>query len=359
VNLDELDYELPEELVAQRPLAQRDAARLLVVSRRVGSLVDRRVGELPALLRPGDLLVRNDSRVFPARAHFRRATGGRVELLFLRCLPSESAAPDDPERWEVLLRGRPRAGEALAGDEDPGWALVAERPLGGGRWVVASPGRPGVLERLERHGLTPLPPYIREPVADPERYQTVYARSTGSAAAPTAGLHFTAELDARLREAGVELAALTLHVGLGTFEPLREAVVEENRLHAEDYELDARTWAHVRAARDEGRRIVAVGSTSVRVLEHLARQEEGRPLCSTRSDGENGERLRGETRLFLTPGTPFRVVDALLTNFHLPRTSLLALVMAFAGVELTRAAYAHAVRERYRFFSFGDAMLVE
>jgi len=205
-------------------------------------------------------------------------------------------------------------------------------------------GQLGVLQQLEAYGYTPVPPYIREPVADPERYQTVYARLTGSAAAPTAGLHFTPGLDRALAARGVEVAAVTLHVGLGTFKPLQETRLEDNRLHGEAYEADAAVWARVRSAREQGRRVVAVGTTTVRVLEHLA--------------STGGRRLSGETDLFITPGFELKAVDAVLTNFHLPRTSLLALVMAFAGVGLTRAAYAHAVEERYRFFSLGDAMLI-
>jgi len=350
LRLADLDYDLPAELIAQTPAEPRDAARLLVVHAATGRLQDRVVRDLPRLLRPGDLLVRNDTRVFPARAFFRRATGGRLEVLFLRPLEGAEGAPGPgsgaagAEPWEALVRGRPRAGEELGGDGPAAaWRLVCERPLGEGRWRVVSLGAASVHERLEAFGQTPTPPYIRAPVADPERYQTTYARRTGSAAAPTAGLHFTPELDARLAAAGVEVAALTLHVGLGTFKPLQEERVTDNRLHREAYAVDGSVWRRVREAGGGGRRVVAVGTTTVRVLEHLAR---GAPLA-------------GETDLFITPGFEPRVVGALLTNFHLPRTSLLALVMAFAGVELTRAAYAHAVAQRYRFFSFGDAMLVQ
>ncbi|MEE4274766.1 MAG: tRNA preQ1(34) S-adenosylmethionine ribosyltransferase-isomerase QueA [Thermoleophilia bacterium] len=345
MRLADLDYELPRELIAQQPAEPRDAARLLVVERSSGCLRDRTVRDLPGLLRRGDLLVRNDTRVFPARAFFRRASGGRIEVLFLRPLETAPAAAPAAagERWEALLRGRPRTGEELAGDGPAAaWRLVCERPLGDGRWVVASLGEEAVLSRLEAFGQTPTPPYIRTPVADPGRYQTTYARRTGSAAAPTAGLHFTAELDARLAAAGVDVVALTLHVGLGTFKPLQEERLADNRLHGEAYEVDEAVWRRVEDARATGRRVIAVGTTTVRVLEHVAR----------------GGALRGETDLFIMPGFTPRVVGGLLTNFHLPRTSLLALVMTFAGVEPTRAAYEHAVRERYRFFSFGDAMLV-
>jgi S-adenosylmethionine:tRNA ribosyltransferase-isomerase len=341
MDLHELDYDLPQELIAQRPVEPRDTARLLVLERGTGRLRDGAVRDLPELLEPGDLLVRNDTRVFPARAFFRRATGGRIEVLFLRALKG----PAEGERWEALLRGRPRPGEELDGDgEGAGWRLVCERKLDHGRWEVSSLAARPVLDLLEDVGQTPLPPYIHEPLADPERYQTVYARLVGSAAAPTAGLHFTPELDRRLATRGIDVAALTLHVGLGTFKPLQEPRLEDDRLHAEVYDVPAAVWDRVLAAREQGRRIVAVGTTTVRTLEAVART--------------GGERLTGETDLFIKPGFQPQVVDAVLTNFHLPRTSLLALVMAFAGVAATRAAYEHAVRERYRFFSFGDAMLI-
>jgi len=372
LRLDDLDYDLPEELVAQTPVEPRDASRLLVYRRADGNLDDRVFNELPGLLRDGDVLVRNDSRVFPARSFFRRASGGRIEVLFLR--PSAAgenaagsgsrdaaAASGAPaEMWEALLRGRPRPGETLASEalgED--WSLVAVRPLGDGRWLVASRDARPVLELLEEAGAMPLPPYIHEHLSDPERYQTTYARLVGSAAAPTAGLHFAPALDAALAAAGVTIETVTLHVGLGTFKPLVEETLAANRLHSETYEVDAAVWARLLAARAQGRRVVAVGTTSVRTLEHLARHA---PPAATPAGPRPGSSAgpaayRGETSLFITPGCDFRVVDALVTNFHLPRTSLLALVMAFCGVEQTRRLYAHAVRERYRFYSFGDAML--
>ncbi len=412
LTLADLDYELPRELVAQHPVEPRDASRLLVW-RRDGrpdtAPEDRLFRELPRLLRPGDVLVRNDTRVFPARAFFRRATGGRIEALFLRPAPSaggaaspaplmggaasqtaSAGAPRDPsaggllprsaarsqpriqpdvppdvqateiaaetpasaagEAWEVLLRGRPRPGEVLTsealGDE---WPLTCIEPLGDGRWTVAAPAGRDVFTLLERAGVTPLPPYIHERLDDPERYQTTYARVTGSAAAPTAGLHFTPAVDAALHAAGVAIETVTLHVGLGTFKPLQEDSLEADELHAEAYELDAVTWERIAAARADGRRVIAVGTTSMRVLEHVA--------AAAAADPEAGPPLRGETRLFIRPGHEFRLVGGLVTNFHLPRTSLLALVMAFCGVEETRRLYAHAVRERYRFYSFGDAMV--
>ena len=354
LTLADLDYELPPELVAQHPTEPRDASRLLVWRRDRGPEAapeDRVFRDLPGLLRAGDVLVRNDTRVFPARTYFRRATGGRIEALFLR--PAHGAATADgapvPQTWEVLLRGRPRRGEVLTsetlGDE---WPLTCIEPLGDGRWTVASPAGSDVLTLLGRAGVTPLPPYIHERLDDPERYQTTYARVPGSAAAPTAGLHFTPVVDAALVAAGVAIETVTLHVGLGTFKPLQEDSLDADELHAEAYDLDAATWGRIAAARSDGRRVVAVGTTSMRVLEHVAAELAAAPQA--------GPPLRGETRLFIRPGHEFRVVGGLVTNFHLPRTSLLALVMAFCGVEETRRLYAHAVRERYRFYSFGDAM---
>jgi S-adenosylmethionine:tRNA ribosyltransferase-isomerase len=364
LRLEDLDYVLPEALVAQAPAEPRDASRLLVCRRADGSLDDRVFHDLPGLLRKGDVLVRNDTRVFPARSFFWRATGGRIEVLFLRA----SGAGEDgvgsgvhdavavyrepAEVWEALLRGRPRPGETLTSEVlGQDWPLVAVRPLGDGRWLVASQEARPVLDLLEDAGAMPLPPYIHERLSDPERYQTTYARLVGSAAAPTAGLHFTPALDAALAAAGVTIETVTLHVGLGTFKPLVEETLAADRLHSETYEVDAAVWARLLAARAQGRRVVAVGTTSMRTLEHVAL------TAPAAADGPSGAVLRGETSLFITPGFAFRVVDALVTNFHLPRTSLLALVMAYCGVEQTRRLYAHAVRERYRFYSFGDAML--
>ena len=346
LTLADLEYELPDELIAQTPAEPRDASRLLVERRSTGALEDRVFSELPSLLRRGDVLVRNDTRVFPARSFFHRATGGRIEVLFLCALTGPSPVS---ERWEALLRGRPRREEVLESEVmGPEWTLRCIEPLGDGRWVVENLGPAAVLELLADAGVTPLPPYITTPLDDPERYQTTYSRTLGSAAAPTAGLHFTPALDAALASAGVSLESVTLHVGLGTFKPLPEGSLEAATLHSESFEVAPAVWARLGEARRDGRRIVAVGTTSMRVLEHLALQG---------ATGEVDEPLRGDTRLFIRPGFRFRMVDGLVTNFHLPRTSLLALVMAFCGVDETRAAYRHAVAEHYRFYSFGDAML--
>jgi S-adenosylmethionine:tRNA ribosyltransferase-isomerase len=307
----ELDYELPPELIAQTPAERRDASRLLVFRRASGAIEHRAFSELPDLLR-GELVVVNDTRVVPARLSLRRESGGAVEVLLLERL--------DDGLWEALARParRLRPGERLGPVE-----LV--EPLGDGRWAVRLEGEP--------HGETPLPPYIREPLRDPGRYQTVYAREAGSAAAPTAGLHVTRELLTRL-----DPVAVTLHVGLDTFRPVTAERLEEHELHGERYSVSEDAWARISAAE----RVLAVGTTTVRVLETVAR------------DGL----LTGRTSLFATPGFEFRRVDALLTNFHLPRSTLLALVMAFAGIDETRELYLVAVAERYRFYSFGDAMLV-
>jgi len=316
----ELDYDLPAELVAQRPAERRDGSRLLVHDRRTGETRHRTFAELPDEVR-GHLTVVNDTRVVPARLRLRRRTGGEVEVLLVESLGSGE--------WEALARPsrRLRTGERLrASDrESPDPSVELLEALGDGRWRVRVAGEP--------HGQLPLPPYIHEPPPDPERYQTVYADEPGSAAAPTAGLHFTPELLARL-----DHERITLHVGLDTFRPLTAETVEEHVIHGERYRVEPAAWRRIEAAGT----VLAVGTTTTRVLETLVR----------------GAPLEGRADLFITPGFEFRQVDALLTNFHLPRTTLLALVMAFAGVERTRELYALAIRERYRFYSFGDAMLL-
>ena len=306
-----LDYRLPPALVAQRPLERRDDSRLLVYRRGSTAIEHRRFAELPGLL-AGELVVVNDTRVVPARLRLRRASGGAVEVLLVEPLGSG--------RWEALARpsGRLRAGEQLG-------AVRLVESLGEGRWVVELDGEP--------EGEAPLPPYIHEPLEDAGRYQTVYAEVSGSAAAPTAGLHFTPELVRRL-----DPVRVTLHVGLDTFRPVSVSRLEEHALHGERYVVDAAAWERIASAT----RVLAVGTTTVRVLETVVRTGD----------------LSGRTTLFIIPGFEFKRVDALLTNFHLPRSTLLALVMAFVGVEETRAIYREAIAERYRFYSFGDAMVV-
>jgi S-adenosylmethionine:tRNA ribosyltransferase-isomerase len=308
MDVDELEYELPAELIAQHPAERRDASRLLVHDRATGETRHRTVADLPEELH-GELVVVNDTRVVPARIPIESPRG---EVLLLERV--------DGDTWEGLARPTRR----LKAGRRYGPVELIEH-LGEGPWRLRLEGEP--------HGETPLPPYITAPLVDPERYQTVYADEAGSAAAPTAGLHFTPELLARL-----DVARVTLHVGLDTFRPVSERTLEEHRIHGERYEVAPEEWRRIEAAE----RVLAVGTTTVRTLETLAR---GAPLA-------------GRTELFITPGFEFRRVDALLTNFHLPRSTLLALVMAFAGVDETRRLYETAVRERYRFYSFGDAMLI-
>jgi S-adenosylmethionine:tRNA ribosyltransferase-isomerase len=308
----ELDYDLPRELIAQQPAARRDGSRLLVYRQRTGAIEHREFADLAAVL-SGELVVVNDTRVVGARIRGRRSSGGAAEILLLELVDSDGV-------WEALARPsrRLRAGETI-GD------VELLEPIADGRWRVRLAGEP--------HGEAPLPPYIHEPLADPARYQTVYADEAGSAAAPTAGLHFTPELLERL-----DVARVTLHVGLDTFRPLTVDRLEHHPIHGERYRVAPPEWDRIRHAE----RVLAVGTTTVRTLETVALSGE----------------TEGRSELFITPGFAFRRVDALLTNFHLPRSTLLALVMAFAGIEETRAIYREAIRERYRFYSFGDAMLV-
>ncbi len=346
----DFDYDLPPELIAQTPIEPRDAARLLVVRRADGSLAHRRFYDLVEYLEPGDLLVMNESRVIPARLHARKIpSGGRVEILLL--------TRHDAQTWEALVGGRrARAGARLRLETPPGVPaihpleaeILSETPAGARIIRFSAP----VDELLDALGEVPLPPYIHTPLADRERYQTVYARTRGSVAAPTAGLHFTPELFERLRKQGVELALVTLHIGLDTFRPVQEEMVEEHAIHREWCRLDEAAAAAITQARARGGRVVAVGTTSVRVLETAAQQ------AQEQAASEPVLPFSGWTNLFIYPGYRFRLVDALVTNFHLPRSTLLMLVSAFAGRELIRRAYKEAVRERYRFYSLGDAMLI-
>ncbi|MCS7178704.1 MAG: tRNA preQ1(34) S-adenosylmethionine ribosyltransferase-isomerase QueA [Anaerolineae bacterium] len=352
--MSDFEYDLPPDLIAQEPVEPRDASRLMVVNRAAGTISHHVFRDLPELLRPGDLLVYNESRVIPARLWARKPTGGRVEVLLLR--------PRSETVWEVLVRGRGvRVGghlEVLDGPEGIPTGAGAEVLEEGERGLrVLAFDRPA-LTLAEAVGQTPLPPYIHQPLTDPERYQTVYARTPGSAAAPTAGLHFTPELLWRLQEMGVESVFVTLHIGLDTFRPVEEERPEEHRMHAEFCRLPPEAAERINRAKEEGRRVIAVGTTSVRVLETAALAAVG-----GRADTESGAGpvvipYEGLTELFIYPGFHFRVVDALITNFHLPRSTLLLLVAAFCGKELMDRAYAEAVRLRYRFYSFGDAMLI-
>jgi len=354
MRLSDFDYPLPGELIAQEPPAERSASRMLVLHRGAGRWEDRLFRELPEFLSPGDCLVLNDSRVLPARLFGRRAgvralrvgkknparkthLKGRVEIFLLR------RSAEDPRVWQALVRpGRKmRPGERILVEGGLEAEILRWGPFGERTVRFAYEG--DLIAQLERIGHVPLPPYIRRPdrPEDRERYQTVYARRPGSVAAPTAGLHFTEEILERCRAAGADIAWVTLHVGLGTFQPVRAEPIEQQRLHAECFEISEENAARLRAAS----RLVAVGTTSVRVLETAARAQ---GLAA----------MQGETDLFIYPGFEFRATGALLTNFHLPRSSLLMLVCAFAGRELTLAAYRHAVEQRYRFYSYGDCMLV-
>ena len=348
MRLEELDFDIPEELIAQEPLEPRDSCRLLHLTA-TGQSNHHRFSSLPDILRPGDTLVFNDSRVLPARIEGRRATGGRVELLFLRPTGQNGGTR---ERWEALARPsqRLRAGEEVSLPN--GQTLRLDSRVGHGRWIVEGPPSQSLVTLMEEHGRLPLPPYIKTYPAEPGSYQTVYAAAPGSAAAPTAGLHFTPELLARLEAAGVRSAYVTLHVGLDTFQPIREQTVELHMIHREAFSVSAEALATVRAARASGQRLVAVGTTATRVLETLA-------ALGVLDDSSAVEPVSGSTDIYITPGYRFRAVDVLLTNFHLPRSTVLALTMAFVGVERLGRTYAEAVALGYRFFSFGDAMLAE
>ena len=339
------DYPLPPERIAQYPTEQRDAARLLVCDRAAGRWADRAFAELPDLLRPGDVLVLNDSRVIPARLLGRLEPEGHpVELLFLKVL--------DPLRWEALARPAKRCRPGAVVVFGDGQVRVRVAAVAGeGRRIVELQGGGSVREVLDRHGVPPLPPYItrhqKPGQEDWERYQTVYAARDGSVAAPTAGLHFTPALLDRLRARGIAVETLTLHVGPGTFRPIRSPRVEAHRMEAEEVEISAAAADAINGAKGKGRRIVAVGTTTCRALESAAdEQDRVRPMS-------------GPTGLFIYPGHRFKVIDALLTNFHLPRSSLLLLVCAFAGREFVLDAYRHAVEAGYRFYSYGDAMLIQ
>jgi S-adenosylmethionine:tRNA ribosyltransferase-isomerase len=337
----EFDFDLPPELIAQHPIEPRDRARLMVV-RRTGAIEHRTFSDLPEILAPGDVLVRNNTRVVPARLLGKRElTGGAWEGLFLR---------DQAGFWELLAktRGRVQNGERIA--VEGGLILQVEHRDPDGRWLVRPLSADPTFVLLERHGHVPLPPYIRKGKDGPEdrgRYQTVFAQVSGAVAAPTAGLHFTPELNLILANRGIRHVDLTLHVGIGTFRPIEAEIIEDHTIHAEWAELSAAAADALNAKRRQGSQIVAVGTTSARVLETAARQGAG-------SIGA----FSGETSLFIRPGHQFLATDALITNFHLPRSSLLVLVSALAGIDLIRQAYAEAIRKRYRFYSYGDAMLI-
>ncbi len=358
----DFDYHLPEELIAQQPLEDRAASRLLHLSKKTGHFEDRHFREFPDLLRPDDLVVFNNTKVFPARL-FGRRTGlksqplsprnpasrdflhGRIEVLLTHQLTQ------DPNDWECLVRPGRKIGigeHLFFGEHNELQAEVVARGTFGERHIRFAPV-PDFFGSVEQIGHIPLPPYISrdDSKKDRERYQTVYARERGSVAAPTAGLHFTPEILERIHQRGIETAEVTLHVGLGTFQPVRVETVEEHKLHSETYSISEDAADRINRAKRENRRLVAVGTTTVRTLEFAAKET-----------GEVKE-SRGEANLFISPGYKFRIVDTLLTNFHLPQSTLLMLVCALGGKENVMTAYAHAVEQKYRFYSYGDCMFVE
>jgi len=339
LNLSDFDYELPPELIAQSPAAQRTAGRLLHLDGATGAIADRRFGDIPELIAPGDVMVFNNTRVIKARLTGRKESGGRIEVLIERVLAGDSVFA------QVRASHAPRAGSVLL-LEDAVQATVLERQ--GEFFKLRFDNCDDVFALLDRHGAVPLPPYITHApeTADEERYQTVYASTPGAVAAPTAGLHFDEPLLESLRRRGVSTAYLTLHVGAGTFQPVRVQNPAGHEMHSEWYHVPQATVDAIAQAQRGGGRIIAVGTTSLRALE-------------TAAAGGELEAGYGESRLFILPGYRFRVVERLITNFHLPKSTLLMLVSAFGGMDNIRCAYRHAVEQRYRFFSYGDAMLIE
>ena len=340
MNISDFDYFLPEEQIAQVPADPRDSSRLMVLSPQKQTIEHRHFYELDEYLTDGDVLIFNDTRVIPARLiGVRQPTGGKAEVFLLRQL--------ERDQWEVLVKpGRKmRVGSVITFGHELSCEVLAYTDFGG-RIVKFS--YEGIFEEiLDRLGTMPLPPYIHETLQDPERYQTIYSREKGSAAAPTAGLHFTESLMDRLRKKGVHLGFVTLHVGLGTFRPVQVDEIEDHVMHSEFYSIPTETADLIRMAKQEGRRVIAVGTTSIRTLESAA------------VDHGMIEAKQGWTNIFIYPGYQFKIVDAVITNFHLPKSTLIMLVSAFAGREFTLKAYRTAVEENYRFFSFGDAMLIQ
>ena len=342
MNTTDFDFHLPEELIAQTPLEKRDASRLLVVNHETGQMEDTHFDAIIDQLHPGDALVMNDTRVLPARLHGEKPeTGGHVELLLLKNIAGDN--------WEVLAKPakRLKVGAAISFGDGRLTATVLEELEHGGR-IVHFHYQGIFLEVLESLGEMPLPPYIHEKLKDRERYQTVYAKENGSAAAPTAGLHFTKELLAQIEAKGVKLVYLTLHVGLGTFRPVSVDNVDEHEMHSEFYTLSEEAADTLRQVKASGKRVIAVGTTSIRTLETIGSKFNGEIKADS-----------GWTNIFIKPGYDWKIVDAFSTNFHLPKSTLVMLVSAFAGRELVLSAYQHAIDEKYRFFSFGDAMFIK
>ena len=342
MNTADFDFHLPEELIAQTPLEKRDASRLLVVDRSSGEFSDQHFDSIIDQLQPGDALVMNNTRVLPARLYGEKpGTGGHVELLLLKNI--------EGDHWEVLAKPakRLKVGAQVSFGDGRLTATVVDELEHGGR-IVRFDYQGIFLEVLESLGEMPLPPYIHEKLADRDRYQTVYAKENGSAAAPTAGLHFTKELLAQIEAKGVKLVYLTLHVGLGTFRPVSVDNLDDHEMHSEFYTLSEEAAATLREVKANGHRVIAVGTTSIRTLETIGNKFQG----DIQADS-------GWTNIFIKPGYQWQIVDAFSTNFHLPKSTLVMLVSAFAGRDLTLKAYEHAIAERYRFFSFGDAMFIK
>ena len=361
----DFEYPLPPALIAQTPIEPRDASRMLVIHRSTGQLEHRTFADLPSYLRAGDLLVGNESRVIPARVHAMKPTGGSAELFLLRPAAHDSTFSAEAEaRWECLVGGKGlRPGLRLQvlreGEPTEITATVLAETETGGRLIAFSPPIDSWIRQL---GEVPLPPYIHQPLSDPERYQTVYSRVEGSVASSTAGLHFTPDMLLSLREAGIRMAFVTLHIGLDTFRPVKTDDIEAHQIHREWAELGTETARMVNETRLAGGRVIAVGTTVVRVLETGANIASAGQGCGEKDARSCGWRtvaaFGGETDLFIRPGYRFRAVDAMITNFHLPRSTLLMLVSAFAGKSLIDKAYAEAIARRYRFYSFGDATLI-
>ena len=356
MNIADFDYHLPPERIAQIPIEPRDSSRLFVIHRQTGQFEHRTFRDIGDYLQPGDLLVANQSKVLPARLHgVKEGSGGQVELLLLAVRGDRG-----PDCWEALVRPGRRLHEGqrvLIGDG----TLVAhllERAPGGERIIRLEAAEGTVADAVDRLGSMPLPPYIHERLADAGRYQTVYAREPGSAAAPTAGLHFTPELLAMLRDRGIDTVFVTLHIGLDTFRPIGVESLEKHVMHSEEIDMDEATADRINRTRAAGGRIIAVGTTAVRTLEAVAALSAERQAAGELVAGALVTPYRGRTSIFLRPGHQFRAVDAMITNFHLPKSTLMVLVSAFAGRELILRAYEEAVREQYRFYSFGDAMLM-
>ncbi len=337
MKLSELDYKLPKSLIAQKPAVPRDSSRLMVINRKSGEFLNHKFSDLARLLTKNDVLVFNESKVFPARVYATKETGGKVELLLL-----EKTVKDT---WEAMRKGKVSFGQTLE------MGKIKMKVVSVNQNVIKikfSCRENDLFEYLNKHGLTPLPPYINQ---DKTRsgeskirklYQTIYAKNTGSAAAPTAGLHFTKRLVSRLKTKGVKIEYVTLHVGLGTFAPVKESTLEKHKIHSEYYQIDPKTLSRLRKYKKQGKRIIAVGTTTTRVLETLAKSR----------------KTSGSTTLFIYPPYKFKFVDGLITNFHLPKSTLIALVFAFAGIGLTKSAYGKAIKDKYRFYSFGDASFI-